>query len=104
MFPLSRFRVEDRSMEPTLRAGDYILVNRWAYRRREPAPGDIVVLKDPEAPDRCLVKRVLSGAPASGYFVEGDNAEQSRDSRHFGPVQRQLIVGKVRVRARVSTA
>ncbi len=100
MFPLARFRVEYHSMEPTLHAGDYLLVNRWAYRSREPAPGDIVVLRNPEAPDQYLVKRVLSGAPASGYIVEGDTATLSRDSRHFGPVQRHLIVGKVRARAR----
>ena len=100
MFPLARFRVEDQSMEPGFRPGDYVLVNRWAYRHREPSPGDIVVLRNPEAPAQFLVKRVASRNPAGDYVVVGDNANHSRDSRHFGPVPRGLIIGKVRYHAR----
>ncbi len=87
-------------MEPAFQPGDYVIVNRWAYRRREPAPGDVVVLHNPEAPGQFLVKRIVSPSPAGGYVVVGDNASHSRDSRHFGPVPRNLIVGKVRVHAR----
>ncbi len=87
-------------MEPALRAGDYVLVNRWAYRTRLPAAGDLVVLRDPEAPGRFLVKRVMSGDATAGFFVLGDNMEHSRDSRHFGLVPRHLIVGKVRLRVK----
>jgi len=32
--------------------------------------------------------------PADGYFVVGDNHENSLDSRHFGAIPRQSIVGK----------
>ena len=86
MFPLGRFRVDDDSMRPTLDPGDYVLVNRWAYRIRGPRAGEIVVLRDPEAPDRFLVKRI-SGTPGpSGLTVVGDNTDRSRDSRAFGPV------------------
>ena len=100
MFPLARFRVDDRSMEPALRPGDYVLVNRWAYRRRDPAIGDIVVLRNPEAPSQFLVKRVMSGDRFTGLFVLGDNAARSRDSRQFGMVPAHLIVGRVRFRAK----
>ncbi len=87
-------------MEPTLRPGDYVLVNRWAYRRRPPSAGDVIVLRNPEAPSQFLVKRVMSGDPVAGFFVLGDNMAHSRDSRAFGMVPRHLIVGKVRHRAR----
>ena len=55
MFPLRRFRIEDESMRPTLEPGDYVLVNRWAYRVRPPRRGDLVVVRDPELSDRFLV-------------------------------------------------
>ena len=87
-------------MEPTLRSGDYVLVNRWAYRSRDPIADDIVVLRDPDAAGQFLVKRVMSGDRMSGFFVLGDNATHSRDSRHFGMVPVHRIVGKVRYRAK----
>ncbi len=98
MFPLARLRIEDQSMEPALHSGDYVLVNRWAYRKKAPVPGDLVVLLNPEATGQFLVKRLISGDAASGFFVLGDNTAHSRDSRHFGTVPMHLIQGKVRVR------
>jgi nickel-type superoxide dismutase maturation protease len=98
MFPLARFRIEDRSMEPALHAGDYVLVNRWAYRKKAPVAGDLVVLRNPEATDQFLIKRIMSGDVTTGFFVLGDNTPHSRDSRHFGMVPIHLIVGKVRYR------
>ncbi len=86
-------------MEPALHSGDYVVVNRWAYRHREPEAGDIIVLRNPEAPTQYLVKRVMSADPMTGVFVLGDNAAHSRDSRQFGMVPMHLVVGKVRVHA-----
>ena len=86
-------------MEPALRSGDYVIVYRWAYRRHDPAVGDVVVLHNPEAPGQFLVKRVMSGDRQAGFFVLGDNDAHSRDSRAFGMVPLHLIVGKVRLRA-----
>ena len=100
MFPLARFRIEDASMEPALRAGDYVLVNRWAYGRRGPRAGDVVVFRDPEAPARLLVKRVERVDPSGAVLVRGDNDAFSRDSRAFGAVGREGLIGKVVLRAR----
>jgi len=99
MLPLSRFRIADSSMEPTLRPGDYVLVSRWAYRLRVPRPGDVVVLRDPAEPARYLVKRV-AGTEDGRFIVLGDNLAGSRDSRSFGAVTKGAIVGKVLARAR----
>ena len=98
MFPLHRFRIEDESMRPTLEPGDYVLVNRWAYRVRPPRRGDLVVVRDPELSDRFLVKRVSETQASTQIRLEGDNAAVSRDSRAFGAVPLDRIVGKVWLR------
>ncbi|MFB3737736.1 MAG: signal peptidase I [Candidatus Velamenicoccus archaeovorus] len=99
------FRVEIRgsSMAPALEAGDWAL----AVRRRRIRRGDVVVFAHPERPGLELVKRVvaLPGelAPDGGileadrYWVEGDRAEGSTDSRRFGPVARGAIAATVRL-------
>jgi len=82
-------------MSPDLEPKDYVIVNRWAYRRREPGVGDLVVLRDPEVEGRFLCKRIAGVSGAGLYAVRGDNEAVSRDSRSFGPVPVNLIVGRV---------
>jgi signal peptidase I len=96
--PLRRFAVEGDSMLPAFRHGDRVLVWAWAYRSRPPAPGDVVVVRDPERADRVLIKRVASpplGAPAGHLYVLGDNEPMSRDSRCFGALPRSAVIGRV---------
>lgn len=96
--PFGRYVVEGPSMEPAYRAGDRVLVNRLAYLRSGPRPGDVVVLHDPERIGHYLLKRIArapDGTPGPAhYHVLGDNAAWSRDSRSFGPVERRQIVGR----------
>ena len=98
------------SMEPTLQAGDRVIVDLLTYRRRSPRVGEIVLLAGPA--DLPLVKRVVRG-PLSGrsrgigplldptrphepaFWVEGDNRVLSLDSRRFGAVPRSRILGRV---------
>ena len=93
-FPVMRFRVEDASMQPTLRPGDYVIVNRLAYLFGKPSKNDVIVLKHPQQKEKFLVKRIAE-VRDSEYFVLGDNTEFSQDSRHFGPIKRDMIVGKI---------
>lgn len=86
-------------MEPAYRQGDRLLVNRLAYLRGLPRIGDVVVLRDPLERTRLLIKRIAAAPdgsrPGRGrVYVLGDNATESRDSRHFGPVERSLILGR----------
>ena len=98
--PLLRFRVSDHSMEPSFREDDFVVVNRLAYRFRPPEPGDVVVLRNPEDRSEFLLKRIASVSEEGAVEVRGDNGSNSRDSRHFGAVQKGLIVGKVWFHAR----
>jgi signal peptidase I len=46
-FVVQAFWIPSESMEPTLRPGDRVLVNRNAYRFHPPRRGDIIVFSDP---------------------------------------------------------
>jgi signal peptidase I len=55
----SRIRVEGSSMEPTLKHGEFVVVNRLAYRWKDLQRGDIVVFYYPLDPERRFIKRVI---------------------------------------------
>ena len=75
-------------MEPSLAAGDRLLVRRSQRPRR----GDVVALRDPRDTARVLVKRVAE-LNDDGVVVVGDNPGASTDSRTFGPVSRAALIG-----------
>lgn len=60
-FVVQVYLVEGVSMEPTLHSSERLLVNKFIYRFRDPAPGEIVVLQDPTQ-GRELIKRVIAVA------------------------------------------
>jgi signal peptidase I len=55
----ARVRVENVSMLPTLKPGEFLLVNRVAYKFGEPSIGDIIVFHAPGANDMDYIKRVI---------------------------------------------
>jgi len=66
-FVVQSFYIPSGSMEPTLQIRDYILVNKFIFRFREPRRGDIVVFHPPpraSADNKDFIKRVIA--------VEGD--------------------------------
>ncbi len=64
-----RVRVDGFSMNPTLQDGEYILVNRLAYKIGHPVRGDIIVFSFPMDPKQDLIKRVI-GLPGESIFVQ----------------------------------
>jgi signal peptidase I len=54
-FLFQAFYIPSASMEPTLREGDRVLVNKLSYRFGEPKRGDVVVFHDPY-PDPCQAR------------------------------------------------
>lgn len=167
-FLVEPFQIPSGSMLPTLKIGDFILVNKYHYGLRlpvlntkfvevnEPQRGDVVVFKYPKQPTINYIKRLVglpgdvvryqnkklyingvlqeqsllaqlppsrpqqllieesldglshqifndvrapspSGewvVPQGHYFMVGDNRDNSNDSRYWGFVPDELIVGK----------
>ncbi len=150
-FLVQAFYIKWDSMEPTLLAGDRLMVDKISYRWGDISRGDIVVFEGPSLQaghdDEALIKRVVglegemvelrdgnvyvdgsllgeaylepgtitsnrrnipgcvnSPSPTRCFiadgtvFVLGDNRETSRDSRFFGPVDADRIVGRAWLR------
>jgi signal peptidase I len=133
-FVSARIRVESVSMKETLHPGDFVLVNKLAYRIKdleigEVGRGDVVVFNPPVTSAEPYVKRVVGlpgeivsiengkvfvdgilvqepyvrsdysaqgiwEVPENEIFVMGDNRNNSSDSRSWGTVPIQNIIGK----------
>jgi len=129
-FLTARIRVDGSSMEPNFHDGDYVIVNRMAYRLGDIQRGDVIVFPYPLHEEDDYIKRViglpgdhvaiysgvvyLNGEPLTepyimekpdtdlaetvipdGYvYVMGDNRNASSDSRSWGPLEIEKIIGK----------
>ena len=90
----ARVAVEGPSMEPTVAAGDWLLVDPDAYLMTPPKAGDLVLAPDPREPERLLIKRV-ERVDAGGWLrLTGDAPDASTDSRTFGAVEPGVVAGR----------
>jgi len=69
-FVFEGFIVVGDSMEPTIKSGDYVLVNKLAFLWSEPQRGDIIVAR-PRDMKQKVVKRVI-GLPGERFSIEED--------------------------------
>ena len=96
LFLVTPWAVAGRSMRPTLEPGDHLLVDRWTLTHRAPRIGELVLLLGPDGRPMCKrVARPPRGAAAGRIWVLGDNPADSSDSREFGAVQRERLLGRV---------
>jgi len=69
-FISARIRVDGFSMEPTLHTGEFVIVNKLAYKLGEPGRGDVIVFRYPFDPQQEYIKRVI-GLPGDQVKIEG---------------------------------
>ena len=107
------------SMYPTLKNKERIVVEKVTYKSRTPKRGEIVVFRSLQNENIFLIKRVVAvpgdnfesqnenlgslgvleefrqtPIPVNHFAVMGDNREESFDSRMFGLVPLDNLVGK----------
>ena len=100
IFGIQIYYIPSVSMHPTLKKGDIILVDTWAFDSRNPKSGDIVIFKLVKKKGY-FVKRVSKWPNSQAlkkqgkWYVLGDNHKKSTDSRKFGGINKNQIKGKV---------
>ena len=101
---VTRAQIEGWSMAPLLREGERVLVNRLVYRLRPPRAGDIVLARVAAVPGGWTIKRVAgvnahtsdgrSAPRMAAIMLIGENLAASTDSRHFGPIPGNDVLGR----------
>lgn len=81
-------------MKPWAKEGDFVLVDRMSYLFLKPKVGHVVVARHPQDSTLLLIKRIVK-EENNLYWVEGDSSFNSTDSRDFGWLKREFLVGKV---------
>ena len=95
---------QGQSMEPAIQNGAVLIISRLRYGLRlpwrqkylirwaKPKVGEVVVFYTPSG--ELAVKRCIE-LTEEGFFAEGDNERASYDSRSYGSIPIDNIIGKV---------
>jgi len=81
-------------MEGTLKEGDLITFKKLNQKNVDLEIGDIVVASHPRIKNKLIIKRIHC-IHQNKFDLRGDNPSSSSDSREFGFIELDLILGKV---------
>ena len=96
---------QGQSMEPVIGNGDVLVISRLRYgirlpwrqkyviRWAQPKVGEVVIFYTPTG--ELAVKRCTALTERDSFYAEGDNSNASYDSRSYGAVPVDNIIGKV---------
>ena len=87
-------RVVGNSMERTLKEGDLVTYKKLNKKNIDLKVGDIVVASHPKTKNKLIIKRIYR-IYQNKFDLRGDNSFASTDSREFGLIELDLIIGKV---------
>jgi len=78
-------------MEPYVKEGERVLTLRYMFSK--PKVGEVIIFHH-STPPHVFIKRI-SWIEKNKVWVVGDNKKESVDSRTFGFINRENIIGKV---------
>uniref|UniRef100_A0A7N5JN35 Mitochondrial inner membrane protease subunit n=1 Tax=Ailuropoda melanoleuca TaxID=9646 RepID=A0A7N5JN35_AILME len=112
--PKKSLQCSGPSMEPTIQNSDIVFAENLSRHFYGIQRGDIVIAKSPSDPKSNICKRVIglegdkiltnspsdffkshSYVPTGHVWLEGDNLQNSTDSRYYGPIPYGLIRGRI---------
>jgi signal peptidase I len=107
MLGFSTVKVSGSSMSPTFMPGDWLLIKEIRSTAHPLKLLSVYLINDPERPGIKLLKRikevevdeVVGKSAQYTYWLEGDHPS-STDSRKWGWLNQDLVIGKVVVRYR----
>jgi signal peptidase I len=104
LFVFDFMLAQGESMTPAIKSGAVLVVSRLRYGLRlpgmgrylvrwaQPETGEVLVFYTPLG--ELAVKRCAGLAESGDFIAQGDNSLQSYDSRSYGPVPVDNIIGK----------
>lgn len=90
---LRLLKVAGDSLYPAFRQGDFVLTSKIPIFLNTLKAGDVIVFEQPIY--GLLIKRIETVHQGGKFFYVLGTDEFSVDSRQFGPVGRDALVGKV---------
>lgn len=69
---LQNYRIESHSMEPNFFEGQFILVNKLAYKLGQPQRGQVLVFHNPNNTSEDYIKRVIGTWPGDTVEIRED--------------------------------
>ncbi|MBI2048824.1 MAG: signal peptidase I [Parcubacteria group bacterium] len=70
VFIAQPYIVSGASMHPTFETGEYLIVDQFSYRFKEPARGEVIIFRFPVDPSKYFIKRVI-GLPGETVMSNG---------------------------------
>jgi nickel-type superoxide dismutase maturation protease len=86
-------KVTGDSLSPEYQEGDYVVVATIPFFLNRIRVGDVIVFRQPTY--GTLIKKVAQVEKTSNQFFVVGAHPNSVDSRQFGPVARQALIGRV---------
>lgn len=97
VFIAQPFIVKGASMEPNFRNGEYLIVDQLSFRWRDPARGEVIILRYPLNNSVFYIKRVV-GLPGETVIIRDGGIRVRRDEGE------ETVLNELYVRHGVTTA